>query len=64
MNFEEFQERVQTERSIRTQRDAAEKGVPLERLRRALRESFVRERLGEDREAGVEPDLEPPNGKG
>jgi len=59
MEFEEFRERVQDERSKRAQRDAAERGVPGERLRREIREAFAREdarELREDGEVGVEPD--------
>ena len=61
--FDNFRERVRAERSRRGQRDAAEKGVPGERLRREIREAFSRENareLREDRQAGVEPDpIEP-----
>jgi hypothetical protein len=59
MDFREFRESVQAERSVRAQRDAAERRMPGERLRREIREAFARQRageLGEDREAGVQPD--------
>jgi hypothetical protein len=59
MGFGEFKERVQAERSKRAQRDAAERGIPGERLRREIREAFAREdarKLREDGESGVEPD--------
>ena len=59
MEFEDFRERVQAERAIRAQRDAAESGVPGERLRREIREAFATEdarKLREDRQVGIEPD--------
>ncbi len=58
MEFEESRRRVRGERTTHEQRDAAERRVPGERLRRAIREAFAgkREReLGEDRQVGVEP---------
>lgn len=65
MNFEDFRESLQRERSRRAQRDAAERRLPVERLRREIREAFARERardLPEDPEARVESDpLEPPH---
>lgn len=59
MDFEEFRRRVRVERTTHEQRDAAEKRVPGERLRRAIREALVRERTGElheDRQVRVKPD--------
>jgi hypothetical protein len=65
MEFEEFRERVQAERATRAQRDAAESGIPGERLRREIREAFASEdarKLREERQVGVEPDsLDPPD---
>jgi hypothetical protein len=65
MNFEDFRERLQRERSRRAQRDAAERRLPVERLRREIREAFARERareLPEDHEVRVESDpLQPPH---
>jgi hypothetical protein len=65
VEFEEFRRRVRAERSVRAQRDAAERRVPGERLRRAIREAFASKRareLAEDREVGVKPNpLEPPD---
>jgi hypothetical protein len=58
MDFEDFQQRVQDERKVRAQRDAAERDIPGERLRREIREAFARERAGElaeDRQLGVQP---------
>jgi hypothetical protein len=58
MEFEDFRERVQSERKVRAQRDAAERNIPGERLRREIREAFARESAGEldeDRQVGVEP---------
>ena len=59
MEFEDLRERVQAERKRRAQRDAAERKIPYERLRRELREAFARQdsrELGDDRQAGVKPD--------
>ena len=58
MDFESFRQRVQDERTVRAQRDAAERNIPGERLRREIREAFAREsarELREDRQIGVEP---------
>jgi hypothetical protein len=58
MELEDFRERVQAERKIRAQRDAAERTIPGERLRREIREAFARQsagKLGEDRQIGVQP---------
>ena len=58
MDFEDFRQRVQDERNVRAQRDAAEENLPGERLRREIREAFARERageLGEDRQVGFKP---------
>ena len=43
MEFEDFRQRVQAERKVRAQRDAAERDMPGERLRREIREAFQRE---------------------
>ena len=56
MEFEEFRRRVRVERTTHEQRDAAERRVPGERLRRAIREAFARKSAREDREVRVEPD--------
>ena len=59
MDFEDFRQRVQDERKVRAQRDAAERDIPGERLRREIREAFAREsagELGKDRQVGVQPD--------
>ena len=58
MDSDEFQERIQDERSIRAQRDAAERAVPGDRLRREIREAFERQ----DARADPEPD-EPGSGE-
>ena len=58
MEFEEFRERVQSERKARARRDAAERDRPGERLRREIREAFAREssgKRGEDRHLGADP---------
>jgi hypothetical protein len=65
MEFEEFRRRVRAERNVRAQRDAAERRVPGERLRRAIREAFASKRareLAEDRQAPVKPNpIQPPD---
>ena len=43
-SFEDFKERVAAERSIREQRDAAERRISGERLRREIREAFAGQR--------------------
>ena len=58
MEFEDFRARVQAERKVRAQRDAAERAVPYERLRREIRDAFARESTrerGDDGEVGVLP---------
>ena len=40
---EEFRKRMEDERAVRAQRDAAERAVPGERLRREIREAFERQ---------------------
>jgi hypothetical protein len=57
MGLQDFRRRIQAERSVRAQRDAAERRIPGERLRREIREAFARERArkpAEDRAAGAE----------
>ena len=55
MNDEEFRERVQRERAVRAERDAAERNVPGERLRREIREAFEREAARGDEDPAPEP---------
>ncbi len=43
MDSEEFRKKLQEERAVRAQRDAAERAVPGERLRREIREAFERQ---------------------
>ena len=43
MEPEDFDKRVDAVRSVRSQRDAAEKAIPGERLRREIREAFERQ---------------------
>jgi len=50
MEFEEFRKRVRAERTTHEQRDAAERRVPGERLRRAIREAFARKSARDLRE--------------
>jgi hypothetical protein len=59
MEFEDFRERVQAERNVRAQRDAAESAIPGERLRREIREAFESERAAgrdQDRQMDAAPD--------
>jgi hypothetical protein len=58
MEFEDFRARVQAERKIRAQRDAAERAIPNERLRREIREAFARASArepGHDGQVDVQP---------
>jgi len=55
MNDDEFRERVQRERAVRAERDAAERNVPGERLRREIREAFEREAARADEDPGPDP---------
>jgi hypothetical protein len=70
-DFNDFKDRIRSERSIRAQRDAAELQLPGERLRREIREAFAadsRRRSGEERqpapESGPEPGLRPADDAG
>ena len=59
MDFDDPQRRAQDEQHVRMQRDAAEKKIPTERLRRRLREAFAREdarKLREERGTGAGTD--------
>ena len=61
MDPKEFRKRLREERSVRAQRDAAERRIPGERLRREIREAFARERerereLDEHDQAPGQPD--------
>jgi len=63
MDFEDFRKRVQRERSVRAQRDAAERRLPAERLRREIREAFARERareVSDEQEVGSDSDPRQP----
>ena len=62
MESDEFRKRLKHERAVRAQRDAAERAVPGERLRREIREAFERQDARSD-EAPAErpdPDTDPP----
>jgi hypothetical protein len=52
MEFDDFRAQVQAERKIRAQRDAAERAIPNERLRREIREAFARESAREPHNHG------------
>jgi hypothetical protein len=43
MESDDLRKRIEAERSLRSQRDAAERGIPGERLRREIREAFERQ---------------------
>lgn len=60
MESDDFRERVRDERRLRAQRDAAEKAMPGERLRREIREAFERERAARGDEHAVSPEAIPP----
>ena len=67
MPFEDIRQRLEAAQRVRTQRDAAERRVSGERLRRELREAFARQsarKFRKDREVGMEPDpTDPANAK-
>ena len=52
MPFDEIRQRLEAVQRVRAQRDAAERRVPGERLRRELREAFARNRASEVDEEG------------
>lgn len=52
MESDDFRKRIQDERSVRSQRDAAERAVPGERLRREIREAFERQDARDRAEEG------------
>jgi hypothetical protein len=61
--FEDFKQRVSDERSIRKQRDAAERQISGERLRREIREAFAgrdESPSAPEQETGGEPTRTPP----
>jgi hypothetical protein len=47
MPFDEIRQRLEAVQRVRAQRDAAERRVPGERLRRGLREAFAGKRASE-----------------
>jgi hypothetical protein len=60
MDFEELQQRARAARNVRTQRDAAEKKVSGERLRRGMREAFARVDARKRREQPGDTEPDPP----
>ena len=59
MESEDFHKRIDAVRSVRAQRDAAERAMPGERLRREIREAFERQdalNRDNDATAGGQPD--------
>lgn len=62
MEFDDFRDRVRDERRVRAQRDAAERAVPGERLRREIREAFEREDAAAGDDEGTRPETGPPEG--
>jgi hypothetical protein len=59
MESDEFRKRIQRERAIRSQRDAAERAVPGERLRREIREAFERQDTRDRPDDGPDSRREP-----
>jgi hypothetical protein len=62
-DFEDFKERLRAERSTRKQRDAAERRISGERLRREIREAFAGRRASRpepEQETRGERDPSPP----
>ena len=43
MESDDLRKRIEAAKSLRSQRDAAERGIPGERLRRQIREAFERQ---------------------
>ena len=56
MDSDEFRKRVHDERAVRAQRDAAERTMPGERLRREIREAFERQDARPDEDPAQQPD--------
>jgi hypothetical protein len=64
MASEDFDKRIEAVRSVRSQRDAAERAVPGERLRREIREAFERQDArdrDDEAAAGGQPDPSRPD---
>ncbi len=64
MASEDRDKRIDAVRSVRSQRDAAEKAVPGERLRREIREAFERQDArdrDDEATAGGQPDPSRPD---
>jgi hypothetical protein len=64
MESEDFDKRIEAVRSVRAQRDAAERAVPGERLRREIREAFERQDArdrDDDASPGGDADPSPPH---
>jgi hypothetical protein len=64
VDADEFRKKVRDERAVRAQRDAAERAVPGDRLRREIREAFERQAARPDEDPGPRKDepggTEPP----
>ena len=65
MDADEFRKKVRDERAVRAQRDAAERAVPGDRLRREIREAFERQAARPDEDPAARKDepggTEPPS---
>ncbi|HEX2411900.1 MAG TPA: hypothetical protein VHJ39_12095 [Solirubrobacteraceae bacterium] len=64
MESEDFDRRIEAVRSVRAQRDAAERAIPGERLRREIREAFERQDArdrDDDASDGGDADPSPPH---
>jgi hypothetical protein len=62
MASEDRNKRIDAVRSVQSQRDAAERAVPGERLRREIREAFERQDARDQDPAAGEPDPDRPPG--
>jgi hypothetical protein len=59
MASEDRDKRIEAVRSVRSQRDAAERAVPGERLRREIREAFERQDARDRTEDPAGPRVDP-----
>lgn len=60
MESDDFDKRIEAVRSVRSQRDAAERAIPGERLRREIREAFERQDARDRTDEPPPSDTAPP----
>ncbi len=60
MESDDFDKRIEAVRSVRSQRDAAERAIPGERLRREIREAFERQDARDRTDEPPPSDAAPP----